>query len=80
MFNEQTPLSVPKKKDWIGPKLILISRNDVLTPKSKPNVHEGTGKYTADTSYGFFSNQAGTSRVTLTKHGNPIGNVSSAAS
>ncbi|WP_448702777.1 hypothetical protein ACFGVR_10525 [Mucilaginibacter sp. AW1-3] len=80
MFTEETLPNTPIKKTWADPRLFIISRNDILTPKSKPNVHESTGKYTANASYGYFSNQAGTSRVVLTKNGNPIGNVSSAAS
>lgn len=80
MFTEETPPNTPAKKIWAGPKLLIISRNNVSASKIYPNVHEGTGKYTADTSYSTFVNQAGTSRIVLTKHGNVLGHKSSAAS
>ncbi len=80
MLTEEIIPNTPAKKIWAEPKLLIISRNSVLASKIYPNIHEGTGKYTADTSYASFVNQAGTSRIVLTKHGNVLGHKSSAAS
>jgi hypothetical protein len=79
LIPEITP-NTPVKKTWAEPKVLIISKNNVLASKAYPNVHEGTGKYTADTSYASFVNQAGTSRIMLTKHGNVLGHKSSAVS
>lgn len=80
MFTELTPRNTPAKKIWAEPKVFIISRNNVSASKVYPNVHEGTGKYTANATYSSFVNQAGTSRILLTKHGNVLGHKSSAAS
>jgi len=80
MLPEEITPNTPAKKTWAEPKLLIIARNNVLASKIYPNIHEGTGKYTADTSYSTFINQAGTSRIMLTKHGNVVGHKSSAAS
>jgi len=80
MYTEETMPNVPGKKNWKDPELLIISRNNVLGSKTHPNVHEATGKTVTTNGYVYFSNQAGTSRVVLSKHSNPIGHKSSAAS
>jgi len=79
MYTE-TISNAPAKKAWKDPELLIISRNNILGSKTHPNVHEATGKTVTTNGYVYFSNQAGTSRVVLSKHSNPIGNKSSAAS
>lgn len=79
MRTEHIAPNTSTKKAWKQPELILISHNDVLT-KLNSKVHEGTGKHVKTNGYSYFSNQAGTSRVVLTKHSNPLGSTKSAYS
>ena len=80
MHTKVTTPNTPAKKSWAEPELLLISRNTVSGSKIHTSVHEGTGKTVATNGYVYFSNQAGTRHFSLSKHSNPIGHKSSAAS
>jgi len=66
-----------KKKCWADPQLIIIDRNLISATKNNVVVRESTGHTFSANGYKYLSNSAHTKKTVLSKHGNPLQNLSS---